>query len=114
MSHFAKHFQQNILEEYQSNGISKLEMAEVFSKSSQDDFIADMNHFRSAMKGAFDTPMRTALADAVREMKSRYIAILEDFDRGKYYYGAKVNLRQKGRAMQIWRIPVRIFNIKFL
>ena len=108
---FARLFDEGILQKYQSNDISKADMSEVISKTSQDNFVATMNHFRSAMKALFDTPVLTFLQNIAEDMRSIYTQILKDSINGEYYYGSKIDLRKQGRGLQMWRIPVRVTHL---
>ena len=108
---FARLFDEGILQKYQSNDISKADMSEVISKTSQDNFVATMNHFRSAMKAVFDTPVLTFLQNIAEDMRSIYTLILKDSINGEYYYGSKIDLRKQGRGLQMWRIPVRVTHL---
>ena len=101
-------FQHHILGKFKSNDTKVLEVTETFSKDRTNGLLSALTNFRSALRQAFDGPMKAFITESVSSVKDIYLRILDSFIEGKYYYGGRKDFKTNGYNMVIWRIPVSI------
>ena len=103
---FLTWFDKNITERYRKNSADKLRVSDEFTSRKRKELIISIQTFRENTKEQFDNPMSSCLTESSQKMKKYYKQILSQFIKGQVYFGAKMNFRKLGSAMNIWRTPV--------
>ena len=94
------------MKKYLKNNTSKLKLSHKFTDGLLQDVVIHMDTFRSSMKEQFDDPLAEHFSDASQEIKDVYIELLNKLIEGQYYFGDKMDFRERASEMNIWRIPV--------